>query len=329
MACNCNNADPNCEPCAFCTPPGVVCLPDCNPEDPCPEKIDLCCVLNSGPDYPCSNIEHGQPLCELIEQFFEIEFPASECCRLEMSIDLLSQTPSTPTTTSTTSTSTTTTTTTIACKCFSISYTNLDIEAPPTVSYSYIDCATGLSVPGTIGKNVTKNICARNVTGAVLISVVDLGACTPNCVSTTTSTSSTTTSSTTTSSTTTTTTLITRCYRLANSLTSSMIVTYYDQFGNSHLRTLAPSSGYNYQCASSVVPQSGLLIANIGDCSNVNCASSTTTTTSTTSTSSTTTSSTSTTTSTTQAPGTGIVLCYTALAFDISTICSCGIGVAN
>ena len=47
MACNCNNADPNCEPCAFCTPPGVKCLPDCNPEDPCPDPIDLCCVLHS------------------------------------------------------------------------------------------------------------------------------------------------------------------------------------------------------------------------------------------------------------------------------------------
>ena len=112
MACNCNNADPNCEPCAFCTPPGVTCLPDCNPQDPCPEKIDLCCVLNSGPDYPCSDIENGQPLCELIDEFFQIQFPASECCRLEMSIDLLSSTSvTTSTTTSTTSTTTTSSTT--------------------------------------------------------------------------------------------------------------------------------------------------------------------------------------------------------------------------
>lgn len=111
MSCNCNNADPNCEPCAFCTPPGVKCLPDCNPEDPCPEKIDLCCVRNSGPDYPCSDIANGDPLCDLILQFLEIEFPDSECCRLEMSIDLLEPTSAiTTTTTSTTSTTSTTTT---------------------------------------------------------------------------------------------------------------------------------------------------------------------------------------------------------------------------
>jgi hypothetical protein len=110
MSCNCNNADPNCEPCAFCTPPGVKCLPDCNPQDPCPEKIDLCCVLNSGPDYPCSNIENGDKLCDLLLQFLEVEFPDSECCRLEMSIDLLAESSVTTTTTSTTSTTTTTTT---------------------------------------------------------------------------------------------------------------------------------------------------------------------------------------------------------------------------
>ena len=101
MSCNCNTADPNCEPCAFCTPPGVKCLPDCNPEDPCPEKIDLCCIMYSGPDEPCSNITTGMPLCDLIDQFFEVEFPASECCRLEMSIDLL---PTVSTTTTTTTT---------------------------------------------------------------------------------------------------------------------------------------------------------------------------------------------------------------------------------
>jgi len=73
MSCNCNNADPNCEPCAFCTPPGVRCLPDCDSEDPCPEKIDLCCVRNSGPDYPCSDIATGDPLCDLLLQFLEIK----------------------------------------------------------------------------------------------------------------------------------------------------------------------------------------------------------------------------------------------------------------
>lgn len=114
MSCNCNTADPNCEPCAFCTPPGVKCLPDCNPPDPCPEEIDLCCVRHSGEDQPCSDIENGEPLCDLLIKFLEVEFPDSECCRLEMSIDLLATpiTPSTTTTTSTTSTTTSSTSTT-------------------------------------------------------------------------------------------------------------------------------------------------------------------------------------------------------------------------
>lgn len=110
MACNCNNADPNCEPCAFCTPPGVKCLPDCDPEDPCPEKIDLCCVLHSGEDQPCSDITHGEPLCELLLDILQVEFPPEVCCGLELSIDLILIPPAT-TTTTTTSTSTTTSTT--------------------------------------------------------------------------------------------------------------------------------------------------------------------------------------------------------------------------
>lgn len=111
MACNCNNADPNCEPCAFCTPPGVKCLPDCNPPDPCPEKIDLCCILYSGEDELCSDITNGEPLCELIQKFFEVEFSDSLCCELEMSIDLLPDTLVIPTTTTSSTTSTTTSTT--------------------------------------------------------------------------------------------------------------------------------------------------------------------------------------------------------------------------
>lgn len=113
MSCTCNTADSNCEPCAFCTPPGVKCLPNCNPPDPCDEEIDLCCVKYSGEDQDCSEIKKEDSLCELLIKFLKIEFPDEECCRLEMSIDLLN-TPiptTSTTTTSTTSTSTTTTTT--------------------------------------------------------------------------------------------------------------------------------------------------------------------------------------------------------------------------
>lgn len=82
MSCNCNTANPNCEPCAFCTPPGVKCLPDCNPPDPCPEKIDLCCALYSGENHTCSNILNGDPLCDIILQVLNVVFPPSYCCAL-------------------------------------------------------------------------------------------------------------------------------------------------------------------------------------------------------------------------------------------------------
>jgi hypothetical protein len=128
MSCNCNTADPNCEPCAFCTPPGVKCLPDCNPPDPCPEEIDLCCVRHSGEDELCSDITNGEPLCELLIKLLEVEIP--DCCELEMSIDLLSTpiplpttTTSTTSTTTTSSTSTTSTSTTTTKTPFQFCYT--------------------------------------------------------------------------------------------------------------------------------------------------------------------------------------------------------------
>lgn len=88
MSCNCNQADPNCEPCSICTPDGVQCLPDCNPLPKCDEIIDLCCVRHSGKDEDCNNIKKGETLCELL---FETILPKafSDCCKLELSIDLI------------------------------------------------------------------------------------------------------------------------------------------------------------------------------------------------------------------------------------------------
>lgn len=116
MSCNCNTTSESCEPCAFCTPPGVTCLPDCNPVDPCEEKIDLCCVEFSGESQPCNNIQNAQSLCDLIETFFDEGIPPPAFCELTISVDILPApivtTSTTSTTTSTTSTSTSTTTTT-------------------------------------------------------------------------------------------------------------------------------------------------------------------------------------------------------------------------
>ena len=191
MSCNCNTADPNCEPCAFCTPPGVKCLPDCNPEDPCPEKIDLCCIMYSGPDEPCSDITTGMPLCDLIDQFFEVEFPASECCRLEMSIDLL------PTVSTTTTTTSTTTTTTIPCNC--ITFTNI---SDGEESGTYKNCLGQTVPPFSISGNDIVLRCGSNASStnprAVLISTG--GPCIGGVCPTTTTTTSTTSTTTTTTS---------------------------------------------------------------------------------------------------------------------------------
>ena len=91
MSCNCNQADPNCEKCSICTPPGVECLPDCNPIPFCEEKIDLCCVIHSGKNEDCNNIKKGESLCELLfDTILPKVFPKSDCCKLELSIDLIS-----------------------------------------------------------------------------------------------------------------------------------------------------------------------------------------------------------------------------------------------
>lgn len=95
MSCTCNKS-PNCDPCAFCLPPGVVCLPDCNPKDPCGDDVvDLCCVKWAGSDYPCSFIEKGDPLCDIIFKILAKLFPPDRCCYFDIAVTLLV----TPTTT--------------------------------------------------------------------------------------------------------------------------------------------------------------------------------------------------------------------------------------
>jgi hypothetical protein len=216
-----------------------------------------------------------------------------------------------PTTTSTSTTSSTTTTTTIppSCNCYSV--TNI---SGTYINVNFVNC-NGIASSIPIDFPGSAVFCARSVPVSSAYSQVNTGLCIYGslCNPTTTSTTSTTTVAP--STTTSTTTLITRCYRLANSLISSMTITYYDEFGILHTRILPPSSGLNYQCASSVVPQSGLLIANIGDCSNVNCTSGTTSTSTTSTSTSTTTSTSTSTTSTTTFPPLTICRNYT-IGFD-------------
>jgi hypothetical protein len=110
MSCTCNKS-PNCDPCAFCLPPGVTCLPDCNPKDPCGDDvIDICCVKWAGSDYPCSFIEKGDPLCDIIFKILAKLFPPDRCCYFDIAVTLLSV----PTTTIAPTTTIPPTTTTIA-----------------------------------------------------------------------------------------------------------------------------------------------------------------------------------------------------------------------
>jgi len=81
MSCTCKT-NPLCEPCAFCTPPGVTCLTTCVPPDPCPEKINLDCILYSGETHTCSDITHLDPLSGMILKVLDILFPLTYCCNI-------------------------------------------------------------------------------------------------------------------------------------------------------------------------------------------------------------------------------------------------------
>ena len=79
MSCTCKTS-PFCEPCAFCTPPGVTDLKLCVPVDPCPEKINLDCVLYSGDAHTCSSITHLESLTSIILKIFGTIYPNAYCC---------------------------------------------------------------------------------------------------------------------------------------------------------------------------------------------------------------------------------------------------------
>jgi len=81
MYCTCKT-NPFCEPCSLCTPPGVTCLTTCVPVDPCPEKINLDCVLYSGETHECSDITHLDPLSSVLLKILDILFPSTYCCAL-------------------------------------------------------------------------------------------------------------------------------------------------------------------------------------------------------------------------------------------------------
>jgi len=82
MACNCNTASKNCDPCAFCTPPGVTGLTTCHPIDPCEERPDIKCFFYNGPDADCIGVNQGDDLASVLNALLQAYFPPNYCCAL-------------------------------------------------------------------------------------------------------------------------------------------------------------------------------------------------------------------------------------------------------
>lgn len=214
MSCTCNKSK-ICDPCAFCSPPGVTCLTTCEPIDPCESKLDLSCVVYSGNVTSFCNIDpRGKTLYELLLTIFTQSFgnPFTACCLLQGSIELITtttttstSTTTTSTTTSTTSTTSTTTTTTRALLCYSLS-------SASNLTVSYLN-QNNQWIITSVSAGVTKYVCAYVVTAQAGLTITSVGNCgVEQCQPTTTTTSTTTTSTTTSTTTTTTTPQIDNCY---------------------------------------------------------------------------------------------------------------------
>lgn len=154
MSCNCKTSSKSCDPCAFCTPPGVRCLPVCTPPDPCDEKVDLCCVTFSGSDYPCSDvpIHNGDPLCTLLINILSLIFPVSQCCALTGTIILVDPPP--------------------ASVCGPCVLVQTVSEGDPQTIY-YKDC-NGTRTPLEITNTITRNICTSDITSIDLVKGSDI-----------------------------------------------------------------------------------------------------------------------------------------------------------
>lgn len=296
MSCNCNTASKNCDPCSFCTPPGVTGLPQCIPVDPCSEKIDSCCVLFSGDDIACLEIVKDDQVCDIITKLF-----------LAFSPNCTTTTSTTTTSTTTTSSTTTTTTTEAPCVCETFILQN---DSGVTKYITYFDCnkVEHVDVPILHTQILTFCVCNGRIIYPEKGIIVYPGG--PGCISTTTSTTSTTTSTTTIAPTTTTTTTINPCLGCYSffilNLSGGNVSGYYYDCSNGDIRTAISLNQLGNiticACRSKIyLPNvSGLTIANLGTV----CGPTTTTTTAfpiipTTTTSTTTTSTTTSTTTTT------------------------------
>lgn len=313
MSCNCNTANPNCEPCAICTPPGVTGLTTCQPIDPCEEKVNIECVRYTGPNNTCLNVSTNDDLISVLLNILNVYFPQTYCCELEGSTNdptcLLAGTaqPVLSTTTTTSTTSTTTTTTTLKpTNCYYYTIYNEDPICDSIVSYT--DCCGDVK-QGYILPNGFITVCLNKlfpiVTLKGTISYEQGQPCAVQCGNTDPCAPSTTT--------TTTVACVCNLYLIENDSGVSVNISYI-RCNNDNTKTNISAKiadgASDYVCACSTIVNnqvpSGFTITQAATgC--VTTTSTTTTSTTTTSTTSTTTSTTSTTTTTTAPPCT----CYT------------------
>lgn len=274
MACNCNNANPNCEPCAICTPPGVTGLTTCQPVDPCEKKVPLECVLYSGQEYDCDVVVNTNDtllsiFSSLFEKFKGFSPTVNQCCTLTGAIIMSTTTTTAGPTTTTTSSTTTTTTQAPTCSFYNV--TNTGAQSPGAV-ISYVPCNTTIyrGIPVTI--NVI-TICINNTypitTVSGTVTSVNVGVCNTPAPPTTTST---------------TTAAPCTCgtYRVVNNSGSTYTITYTECNNGRLLVTTSFNTGTtNTVCACSNIiqgtPPTGVVITNLS----INCSVSPTTTTTT------------------------------------------------
>jgi len=298
MSCNCNRANPNCEPCAFCTPPGVTNLPVCTPVDICDNSpINIDCVTYSGQDFECLNVQNGNTLISVLLNILNVYFPEEYCCALEGQLQYTTApTTTTTSTTSTTSTTTSTTSTTTTLQpepaCIYYQVTNTNLLGSSTIQY--VPCNSQQSIQLQVTTAVS--ICVNNQYPITVINgtatIQNFGPCsTPGP----------------TTSTTTTTTLPCECgiYTIQNLSNKAATLTYTACEDDDKIFisfTIAPNSTISVCACSNILGNatvSLLITGPSGAC---------TTTPTTSTTTSTSTSTTSTTTTTTVAP---VCNCYT------------------
>lgn len=198
MACNCNTASKTCDPCAFCTPPGVTGLTTCHPIDPCEEKPDIKCFFYNGPDADCLGISQGDDLTSVLNALLQAYFPPGYCCSLAgtatwSSCYLTGYTVWANPVPTTTAAPTTTSTTTQAPACSYYEINNTGPASPGAV-IQYVPCNCLTPTLVTITTGIT--ICVNNAFPIVSISgstnlPINAGPCsTPPCPTTSTTTAS-------------------------------------------------------------------------------------------------------------------------------------------